>query len=298
MGKWINIFRTGTHTDSAGRTRTWTDADLERIVSNFEQRTEDPPVVFGHPRGSDPAEGWFQGVRKNGDLLQARFSQVSDRAARGVENGDYKYGSLSLTPDLKIRHFGLLGAAPPAVKGLGRVEFSGDGGGLTVDVQINHAAPKMDGEGPDKAEDDMDPKELMAKIEALEATVAKLGAEAEVERQAKEKAQADLQSKEAEFAETEAKRRATELTARVDGLIEDGKLLPASKDKVLAFCEAMEPGEEISFSEGEGKKPLVDHFLAYLAEAPANGLAQEFSAPAGGAAGSPESPAEDLTKYV
>jgi hypothetical protein len=39
---------------------------------------------------------------------------------------------------------------------------------------------------------------------------------------------------------------------------------------------------EISFSEAEGKRPLVDHFLGFLAEAPTNGLTHEFSAPASG----------------
>ncbi|SKA97457.1 hypothetical protein SAMN02745704_02849 [Paucidesulfovibrio gracilis DSM 16080] len=54
--KWINSFRTGTHTDSAGHTKTWTHSILERIVSNFARRTEDPPLVFGHPTSSDPAQ--------------------------------------------------------------------------------------------------------------------------------------------------------------------------------------------------------------------------------------------------
>jgi type I restriction-modification system DNA methylase subunit len=288
--KWINIFRTGTHTDSAGHTKTWTDSDLDRIVSNFARRTEDPPLVFGHPTSSDPAQGWFAALRKRGEFLQAQFAQPTDTARRALDNGDYKYGSLSLTPDLRIRHFGLLGAVPPAVKGLGRVEFGEADGGLTVDVQINHTDPAHSGE-----EEHMDPKELQAQLDALKTKLAELEALAKEERQAKEQAQADLKAKEAEFAEAEAKRRTAELTARVDQLVADGKLLPASKPQVLAFCEAMQPGEEISFSEGDGKRPLVDHFLGFLAEAPTNGLTHEFSAPAGGGE---DAPSEDLTQYV
>jgi hypothetical protein len=277
--KWINIFRTGTHTDSAGRTRTWSEADLEAIASNYSQRTEDAPVVFGHPKNTDPAQGWITAVRSQNGILQAQFARISDKAARGVENGDYKYGSLSLTPDLKIRHFGLLGAVPPAVKGLGRVEF-GDEGGLTVDIQFS--APEVPADTPEPPEQE---KNEMTK--ELEARIKELEAQAQAESEARKKAEADLKAKQSEFSEAETKRRKIELTARVDQLVADGKLLPASKDKVLAFCEAMTgagegPAVEISFSEAEGKRPLVDHFLGFLAEAPTNGLTHEFSAPASG----------------
>jgi len=283
MDKWINIFRTGTHTDSSGRTRTWTDSDLEKIASNYSQRTEDAPVVFGHPKASDPAQGWFEQVRKSDDFLQAQFAQVSDKARKGLDNGDYKYGSLSLTPDLKIRHFGLLGAVPPAVKGLGRVEFQDDGG-LTVD--INFSEP----EKPAPEEPDMS-KELEAKL-------AKAEKKAADEKAAREKAEADLKAKEDETVKQEAERRTEDTTAKVDKLVEDGKLLPADKPKVLAFCEALDGengSEEISFSADEGKKPLTDHFLNFMAEGKGHGLLNEFSAPSGD---DDNAVTEDLTQYV
>jgi hypothetical protein len=284
MTKWINLFRTGTHTDSAGRQRTWSENDLDRIVENFNQRTEDPPVVFGHPKDSDPAQGWIKEVRNNGGTLQAQFARVSDEARQAVDNGAYQYGSLSLTPDLKIRHFGLLGAVPPAVKGLGRVEFK-DEGGLTVDINFNEP------DGPANPPDDPAPEDDMTK--ELEARVKELEAQAEADRKGREKAEADLKTKESEFAEEAAKQRKAALTARVDKLVEDGRLLPADKDKTLAFCEALDglgpdAPKEMSFSEGEGKKPLVEHFLSFMAERGEHGLFTEFAAPAGGQQDAPE----------
>ena len=291
--KWINIFRTGTHTDSSGRRRTWTEADLSRIASNYASRTEDAPIVFGHPKNDAPAEAWIEDVRVNGDKLQALPAQPSDKAREAVDTGAYKYGSLSLTPDLRIRHFGLLGAVPPAVKGLGRVEFEEEGG-LTVDVNFNEPEelPADPPEDPAPEENDMNEAEWKAKLEAAEA-------QAKADREALEKAEAELKAKDAEFAEADAKRRKETLTARVDKLIADGKLLPAHKDKTLAFCEAMDgtadDPREMSFSEGEGKRPLVDHFLDFMAEAKGHELFQEFSAPAGDGQ---DAVTEDLTKYV
>ncbi|WP_338669765.1 phage protease [Pseudodesulfovibrio methanolicus] len=288
-GKWINIFRTGTHTDSSGRTRTWTEGDLDRIVGNFTQRTEDPPVVFGHPKDSDPAQGWFTAVRRSGEFLQAQFARFTDKARQGVKNKAWKYVSLSLTPDLRIRHLGLLGAVPPAVKGLGEIEFQEDEG-MTVFFNFNESAPENVPGDPKPEEPSMTEEELKAQLKATKEEAAK-------EKAAREKAEADLKANQDAAKEKEAERRSADHTARVDKLIEDGKLLPAHKDKVLAFCEAMDGengGEEMSFSEGEGKKPLVDHFLSFMAENKGHGLLHEFSAPSG----PDEAVTEDLTQYV
>jgi type I restriction-modification system DNA methylase subunit len=287
MTKWINIFKTGTHTDSAGRTRTWTEADLDKIVSNYEQRTEDPPLVFGHPKSNDPAEGWIVAVRRFGEFLQAQFARLTDKAREGVKNKAYKYVSLSLTPELNIRHLGLLGAVPPGVKGLGEVEFQ-DGEDMTVIFNFN--------EPGDPAPEDTDmTKELEAKLAESERKQAEAEKKLAEEKAAREKAESDLKTKEEAAAKREAEQRAADHSAKVDKLIEDGKLLPADKEKVLAFCAALDGGEEMSFSADEGKKPVVDHFLSFMAEGRSNALMTEFSAPGkdGGSAVT-----EDMTQYV
>jgi hypothetical protein len=289
MSKWTNIFKTGTHTDSSGRTRTWTDGDLDRITGNYNQRTEDAPVVFGHPKGNDPAQGWIKEVKNEDGILQAQFAQVSDTAREAMDNGGYKYGSLSLTPELKIRHFGLLGAVPPAIKGLGRVEFQ-DEGGLTVDINFNEPDIPADPPGKPAPEDPDMTKELEDKLAKAEKNAAD-------EKTAREKAEADLKAKDEETVKQEAERRTADTTAKVDKLVEDGKLLPADKPKVLAFCEALDGedgSKEMSFSADEGKKPLTDHFLNFMAEAKGHGLLNEFNAPSD----NDDAVTDDLTQYV
>ncbi len=272
MGKWINIFKTGTHTDSSGKTRSWTRKDLAFIVANYQQRTEDAPVVFGHPKSTEPAQGWIKATRLNGEKLQAQLTQISDKAQKALDNGGYKYGSLSLSPDLKIRHFGLLGAVPPAVKGLGRVEFGAGENGHSLTVDINFNVPD---DIPAPEENDMS-KELEAKVAALEKQQAE-------DHAAREKAEADLKAKEDEYAQVQTKHRKKALVAGVDKLIAGGKLLPANKDKMLAFCKAMDgTNTEMSFSEDEGKKPLLDHFMSFMAENTSHDLLTEFSAPNSG----------------
>lgn len=264
MGKWTNIFKTGTHTDSSGKTRTWTRRDLATIVANYQQRTEDAALVFGHPKSADPAEGWISAVRLNGEILQAQFTQVSDKTQKGLDNKRYKYGSLSLSRDLKIRHFGLLGAVPPAVKGLGRVEFSE---AMTVD--INFSEPEDTPGEEDEMPEDTKAKEKVADLEKRLAD----------EKAAREKAEGDLKAKDDEFTEAATKQRKKDLEDGVDKLVEGGKLKPADKDKVLAFCEALDGGEEMSFSESEGKKPLTTHFMEFMGQRDGHGLLNEFSEP-------------------
>jgi len=289
MSKWINIFKTGTHTDSSGRTRTWTEADLDKIIEKFNQRTEDPPVVFGHPKNNEPAEGWIVALRKVGNFLQAQFARLSDKAKKSVKNKKHKYGSLSLTSDLRIRHFGLLGAVAPAVKGLGEVEFEEGDEGMTVYINFNESDEPPSGPKPEEPR--MTEEEMRAKIKEAED-------KADKEKEAREKAESDLKAKEDEVKEKEAGQRKEKLEEAVDKLVEDGKVLPAEKNKVLAFCEALggeDGGEEMSFSEGEGKKPLPEHFLDFMASGKSHGLMTEFSAPP---SGDEPGMTEDLTKYV
>jgi len=55
-------------------------------------------------------------------------------------------------------------------------------------------------------------------------------------------------------------------------------VLPAEKAQVAEFAKALEGSEEISFSSGEGKKPLADHFWSWLEGRKEHGLF-EFAAP-------------------
>ncbi|MBV6512346.1 MAG: hypothetical protein FMNOHCHN_01843 [Ignavibacteriaceae bacterium] len=124
MHKWFEIFRTGKHTDSAGRTKEWTEADLDKIVSSYNPAQHEAPIVIGHPKDDAPAYGWIQALKRSGDRLLALPSRLLPLFTEAVKNGFFKKRSVALNPDGSLRHVGFLGAASPAVKGLADPQFN------------------------------------------------------------------------------------------------------------------------------------------------------------------------------
>lgn len=122
---WLEVFKTGTQTSSSGITKDYTEEDLDTMVSMYNGQTEhEAPLVIGHPETNDPAWGWVKELKRQGQKLMAFVDGVKDEVVESVANGDYKKVSIALYPNLLLRHVGLLGAAPPAVKGLASVQFS------------------------------------------------------------------------------------------------------------------------------------------------------------------------------
>ena len=131
MSKWFDLFKEGTHTDTAGRQHKITVDDVRTIERKFNESSDDSPIVVGHPKDNAPAFGWLKRVRavvdKNVTKLQGLADQVVPEFAEAVGKGMYKKVSISLRPDWTIRHVGFLGGVPPAVKGLDPVlSFSED----------------------------------------------------------------------------------------------------------------------------------------------------------------------------
>ncbi len=124
---WIDIFRAGTHRDSAGRERAWSADDLDGVVAAHEQG--DPaPVVVGHPETDAPAWGWIDALRRTGDRLQARLRDLDPAFREAVEAGRYTGRSVALQDGgdgFRLQHLGFLGGAAPAVSGLAPTQFSG-----------------------------------------------------------------------------------------------------------------------------------------------------------------------------
>lgn len=124
METWMEIFRTGEHTDSAGNTKVWSEADLDNICSTYNPALHEAPVVIGHPENNAPAYGWIKGLKRVGERLLARAGEMVPEFIDAVKNGLYKKRSIALNADGTLRHVGFLGAMPPAVKGLRDVVFS------------------------------------------------------------------------------------------------------------------------------------------------------------------------------
>ncbi len=279
--QWQPIFRTGLHTDMSGRTRAWTVADLDAAVAGFDL-AEKPPLVLGHPVDNAPAFGWVEGLRREGDVLLARL-EPSDKGKALLDGKQYRYKSASFYRDGRLRHVGLLGAARPAVSGLGAVEFSADAEFFEY-VMEEHTMPE----------------DLKKQLEALRAEVDALKAEntrlkdgngpgpgandariAALEEKLKQ-AEAERDKAQAAFAEAQVKEAKGKIAARVDGLIDAGKVMPADKSKVCAFAEALGQSGDCSFSESEGVKALAEHFFGFLEHQSGHGLFEEFSGPGAG----------------
>lgn len=121
---WFEIFEGGQQTDSQGRTREFTDAELDTVVASHEPA----PLVVGHPKTNAPAYGWSSDLKRVGKKLYAKASDVAAEFEEAVKAKHFPKRSVSLEPDgsggFKLRHIGFLGAAAPAVAGLKDIQFT------------------------------------------------------------------------------------------------------------------------------------------------------------------------------
>ena len=123
LNGWFEIFKAGTHTDSMGNKRIWTGEDLLVIESSYDPLNHEAPLVIGHPEINAPAYGWVEALKLYGDTLFAKAKDVVKEFEDMVKQGLFKKRSISLYPDLQLRHIGFLGATPPAIKGLRDIKF-------------------------------------------------------------------------------------------------------------------------------------------------------------------------------
>lgn len=122
----MEIFRGGEQTDSAGNTKTWTEADLDNIVTASNNLKDDIPACVGHPKLNTPAYAWYKPkkVVREGLSIFAEMGDTVKEFGTALKNKMYKYRSMALRPDKSIRHIGFFGGASPAVKGLEGFAFA------------------------------------------------------------------------------------------------------------------------------------------------------------------------------
>jgi len=308
---WFEIFKAGEQTDSKGNVRNWTKADLDNMVAKYDPQNHEAPIVIGHPKDNSPAYGWIESVKRVGDKLLAFPKQVVPEFAEMVNNGMFKKRSISLYPDGTIRHVGFLGAVPPAVKGLADVQFSeGDNVviefsenyrintigslfqnirdwfiskfGLEVADQVvgQYDIDNLKQFIPDdpivapafsdniNEEDEMELKEENEKLKRENEKLKKENSDFAESIAAKEEENAKLKT---DIAAKEKADRTKDYENFCEGLIKEGKLLPANKPGVLQQLEAAHlSGLSLEFSEnGETKKiSAVDKYKAMLSESP------------------------------
>lgn len=139
----IEIFRAGTHVDSAGNTRTFTPQDVQGMAAVYDPARHEAPLTLGHPDADRPAYGWVKSLTATNDgRLLMMVDRLDPAFADGVRATRYKKRSASFYPPMApnnpapghwyLRHVGWLGAQPPAVQGLADVNFgtAGDDGAV------------------------------------------------------------------------------------------------------------------------------------------------------------------------
>lgn len=305
--KWIEIARTGTFEDSAGRLRTFTARDLDAIARSYDPARLDAPLTFGHPQTDKaPAYGWVEKLKSEGGRLYANFSQVPEQVRDLVAKGHYRHVSMSLMPDLvTLRHVALLGAEQPAIDGLAAVEFADGGDAITVDFAVRQ-----------QGDDSMTIEELQrqvgqltAQLEALKTENASLKKQAETSKQDREKAEsakADAEKKaekaSADFAAYRGKVEGERREARVAELVKVGKVKPAEKAGVLDFAArlATQTGT-VDFAAPDGRTEslsMEERYFRDLEARPVDERAFDFSAPPAHTGGQSDSinPAELTAK--
>jgi len=114
----MEVFRAGKQTDAAGNSKEWTEKDLDKMVSSFEELGEDVPATIGHNTKNGPAMGWFKKVFRKGDTLFAELGDIVEEFGVMLKKKMFKNRSIALRNDFSLRHIAFLGAEPPAVKGL------------------------------------------------------------------------------------------------------------------------------------------------------------------------------------
>lgn len=142
----INILRSGTFTSVEGAKVSFTARDLAQIAASYKPETDKAPIVVGHPKTNDPAFGWVGSLAVEGDVLVARPSEIVPSFAEAVRAGHYRKVSAQLyqpgdpnSPDPAgwyLKHVGFLGAAAPAVKGLGEVSLGEGGDAVTLTLSF------------------------------------------------------------------------------------------------------------------------------------------------------------------
>jgi len=280
---WIPVFAGGTQTDSAGNSREWTEDDLDRIVANYQARKDDAPVVVGHPKSDMPAYAWVEALKREGKILLAKFKQIDEKFAEMVNKGRFKYRSIALFPDLRLRHVGFLGAAAPAVAGLGDARFSDDGEFAEIETEIPKGKLTINRlldtlrtllyEAQDDAEEDDDDEVEEAEVEEVEEAEEAPEEDSEKEDEEKNKGdkdvdaekekeyQAAIAAKDAEIAALKARadefanaKRAAELNAFCDGLQSEAELTPATRSRLIEFMNSIADAPSFEFSDGDAKK--------------------------------------------
>ena len=282
--KWVCIARTGSFQDSEGREHTFTESDLETIRTAYNPAQSEAALCFGHPKDSAPAYGWVAALKRESGKLFAQFARVPAEVKKLVDDGRYRYVSMGLAPDKKrLLHVGLLGAAAPAIDGLGPISFNADE--VTINFSLSEKEAANNGGNMTLEELQQKIGALTQQLNALQAEYDKLKGEKETAEKGKTDAEKLAAETAAEFSAFKGKIIADKRQERVRALVNSGKLEPAKEKETLEFAAALgEVKTPVNFSASDGKTEQIsaeERFLRGLEATEPAPLTVNFAAYAG-----------------
>ena len=218
----LHLAKTGRFTDMHGQDVTLSPDLLAQLAASYDPAIYQAPLVIGHPKTNSPAFGHLAKLELTPEGLFGEPINVDPAFAEAVRSGRYPHRSLSFWPADHpssptpgrpyIRHLGVLGAVPPAIKGLRGADLADDDGGITT---LDFTAAPL----PTSEESSMpepDPVALAAQATAL--------AEQAEALSIREQALAD---REAAMAAQVAAQRHSQAVAFCDDLANQARLRPA-----------------------------------------------------------------------
>jgi len=137
---YIELFRSGPQISSTGQKMTFSDPDLDQVVSSYNPKTHEAPLIIGHDQDDGtPALGWVREVWRKGKSLWGKV-ELTPKAERLIRDGVFKKVSSSFyLPDvdtnptpgqLALCYLGLVSI--PAVKGLTAFSEDNTEGSITI----------------------------------------------------------------------------------------------------------------------------------------------------------------------
>ncbi len=285
----IEVFRPGTFKPMSGDPITYSAADLKAVADAYDPATAPAPIVVGHPDTDAPAFGWVDKFEydSQAERLFADIHEIEPAFAELVKAGRYKKVSMAFfSPEQDHnpvkgtwypKHVGFLGAAAPAVSGLKNAAFAGAAGATftaafgaatqsasifrrlrdwIIDRDGLEAADKIlpawEIDWLDAADDAQSPffaapPEPTLTPKKEDPAVTKQPDPAFAEREA------DVAAREARLATREAEIAHNDHVSFAEALVQEGRLLPVLKDKVVAIFDALPGHASVAFAEGADK---------------------------------------------
>lgn len=291
--KLIHVFRAGTHVTAAGERIEFSAADLAASAAAYKPSLHEAPLVVGHPKTDDPAYGWAKGLVADGADLYVAPDQVHPEFAEMVNSGAFKKRSMkwyrptdAANPAPGVwypQHIGFLGAMPPAIKGLKAVQFAADAQGVEVEFgqwedrtvarlfrQLREWFIGAHGQetadrviGSYEVDALADDAARETKTEVFPAPAFAEGSTVEeptVTPEEKAALEAENAALKAQVTASQARDKAAQAAARktdavqfCEGLIDEGKLLPAEKDSAVGLLVLAAEAQPVEFGEGDAK---------------------------------------------